>query len=50
MKRIMSLLIMLFMVVSLVLPILATDSTKQEENEVLKPVSLSDITYEIQTV
>ncbi len=50
MKRIMSLLILLFMVVSLVLPISTINNTKQKENDVVEPILLSDITYEIEVV
>lgn len=45
----MSLLIMLFMVVPLVLPISNINNIKQEENDVVEPILLSDITYEIKT-
>lgn len=48
MKRIMSLLIVLFMVVSFVLLISTVNNTTQEVKEVLEPVLLSDITYELE--
>ena len=48
MKRRISLLIMLLMVVSLVLPISTVSNAKQIENDVVEPILLSDITYEIE--
>ena len=50
MKRIMSLLIVLFMVVSLALPFSTNNTTKEGKEVLLKPIALSEITYEIQTV
>lgn len=47
MKRLLSLLILLFMVVSLVIPILNINDKNQYEKDVIEPVLLSDITYEI---
>ena len=45
MKRLLSLLILLFMVVSLVIPI--SNINNQHKNDVSEPVLLADITYEI---
>lgn len=45
MKRIISVLILLFMIVSLVIPI--SNINSQHKNDVIEPVLLSDITYEI---
>ena len=45
MKRFVSLLILLFMIVSLVIPI--SNINSQHKNDVIEPVLLSDITYEI---
>lgn len=50
MKRIMPMLIILFMVISLVLPISTINNTKQEEKGVVEPTLLSDITYEMSIV
>ena len=45
MKRIISVLILLFMIVSLVIPI--SNINSQHKNDISEPVLLSDITYEI---
>lgn len=45
MKKIISVLILLFMIVSLVIPI--SNINSQHKNDVIEPVLLSDITYEI---
>ena len=45
MKRFISVLILLFMIVSLVIPI--SNINSQHKNDVVEPVLLSDITYEI---
>lgn len=45
MKKIISVLILLFMIVSLVIPI--SNISSQHKNDVVEPVLLSDITYEI---
>lgn len=45
MKKIISVLILLFMIVSLVIPI--SNMNNQHKNDVIEPVLLSDITYEI---
>ena len=47
MKRFISVLILLFMVASLVIPILNINDKNQYEKDVIEPVLLSDITYEI---
>lgn len=47
MKRLLSLLILLFMVVSLVIPISNINGKNQCEKNVVEPVLLSDITYEL---
>ena len=47
MKRFMALTILLFMVVSLVIPISNINDKNQYENDVVEPVLLADIKYEI---
>ena len=47
MKRFMALTILLFMVVSLVIPISNINDKNQYENDVVEPVLLSGITYEL---
>ena len=47
MKRFMALTILLFMVVSLVIPISNINDKNQYENDVVEPVLLADITYEL---
>ena len=47
MKKIISLTILLFMIVSLVIPISNINDKNQNKNDVIEPVLLSDITYEI---
>lgn len=47
-KRLLSLLILLFMVVSFLLPFSSTESTQNEETTVIEPKIMSTITYEIE--
>ena len=47
MKKIISVLILLFMIVSLVIPISNIKDKRQHEKNVVEPVFLSDITYEL---
>ena len=47
MKKNISLTILLFMIVSLVIPISNINDKNQNKNDVIEPVLLSDITYEI---
>lgn len=47
MKRLLSLLILLFMVVSFLLPFSDINNRQKEEHDVIEPRVLSDITYEI---
>lgn len=48
MKRLLSLLILLFMVVSFLLPFSSIESTQNEETIVIEPEIMSTITYEIE--
>ena len=50
MKKLLSLLILLFMVVSFLLPFSVTKSVKNEEITVVEPTIMSSITYEIEEV
>ena len=47
MKRFISVLILLFMIISLVIPISNINSQLKNDVDVVEPVLLSDITYEI---
>lgn len=48
MKRILSLLILLLMIMGLIVPFLAIHSITKEETSVVEPISLEDITYKIE--